>query len=50
MISRSGMEYIKTEDQSRHIIFVKIEHGKICKIFSEQKFNKIGSPDFVDDL
>ncbi|ODS31809.1 MAG: hypothetical protein SCARUB_03057 [Candidatus Scalindua rubra] len=45
-----GMEYIKNEDQSRHKIFVKIEDGKICEIFSEEDFSKIGVKDFVDYL
>lgn len=45
-----GMDYIKTEDQSRHIIFVRIENSKICEILSEEEFNKIGVKDFVDYL
>ncbi len=45
-----GMEYIKTDDQSRHKIFVKIEDGKICEILSEEDFSKIGVKDFVDYL
>lgn len=45
-----GMEYIKSEDQSRHIIFVRIEDGKICEILSEEGFHKIGAVDFVDYL
>lgn len=45
-----GMEYIKTEDQSRHNIFVKIENSKICEIISEEDFNKIGVNVFVDYL
>lgn len=45
-----GMEYIKTEDQSRHNIFVKIENGKICKILPEEDFSKIGVNNFVDYL
>jgi len=45
-----GMDYIKTEDQSRHIIFVRIENSKICEILSEEECNKIGVKDFVDYL
>ena len=45
-----GMEYIKTEDQSRHKIFIKIEDGKICEILSKEEFSKIGVKDFVDYL
>ncbi len=33
-----GMEYIKSEDQSRHIIFVRIENSKICEIISKEEF------------
>ncbi|WP_133511395.1 hypothetical protein [Candidatus Thiosymbion oneisti] len=45
-----GMEYIRSEDQSRHVIFVKIEKSKICEILLEAEFNKIGVKDFVDYL
>ena len=45
-----GIEYIKSEDQSRHNIFVRIENSKICEILSEEEFNKIGEKDFVDYL
>ncbi len=44
------MEYIKSEDQSRHIVFVRIENSRICEIVSEEEFNKIGVTDFVDYL
>ncbi len=44
------MEYIRSEDQSRHVIFVKIEKSKICEILLEAEFNKIGVKDFVDYL
>mgnify|MGYP003564880267 CR=1 FL=1 len=42
--------YIRTEDQRRHIIFVKIENGKICEILLESDFKKIGLKDFTDYL
>lgn len=45
-----GVEYIRTEDQRRHHIFVKIENGKICEILLEGDFSKIGVKDFVDYL
>ncbi len=45
-----GMEYIKSEDQRRHNIFVRIENGKIREILSEEEFNKIAVKDFVDYL
>ncbi len=45
-----GMEYIKSGDQSRHMIFVKIENSKICEIQSDEEFHKIGAKDFVDYL
>ncbi|MGR3317656.1 MAG: hypothetical protein ACUZ8O_04180 [Candidatus Anammoxibacter sp.] len=44
------MEYIKTEDQSRHHIFVRIENSKICEILSEEDFCKTGVKDFIDYL
>ena len=47
---RKGMEYIKTDDQSRHNIFVRIENSKIVEILSEEEFNKIGVKTFVDYL
>ncbi len=45
-----GMEYIKSDDQNWHIVFVRIENSKICGILSEQEFNKIGVKEFVDYL
>ena len=47
-VGRNKMEYIKTMDQSRHPVFVRIEKGKICRIISEAEFNKTGASDFVD--
>ena len=49
-IGWKGMKYIKSEDQIRHTVFVKIEKSKICEILSEEEFNKIGVKDFVDYL
>lgn len=45
-----GTEYIKTDDQSRHKIFVRIENGEICQILSEDDFNETCILDFSDDL
>jgi len=45
-----GMDYIKTEDQNRHIIFVRIKNSKIREILSEEEFKEIGVNDFVDYL
>ena len=45
-----GIDFIKTEDQSRHTIFIKIENAKIYEIFSEEDLNKIGVKSFVDYL
>lgn len=45
-----GMKYIRTEDQSRHIVFVRIEDSKICEVASEIEFSARGVKDFVDYL
>lgn len=45
-----GTEYIKTEDQSRHVIFVRIENSKICEILSEKEFSEIEVKNFIDYL
>ena len=47
---RNGMRYIKTEDQSRHLDFVKIEDERLSDIDSEEAFKKLGGETFVDDL
>jgi len=44
------MEYIKTEDQSRQVIFVRIGNSKICEILSEKEFSEIGVKNFIDYL
>jgi len=43
----NGFQYIKMEDQQRHLVFVHIEHGKIGEIFSELEFEKTGVTNFV---
>lgn len=45
-----GMDYIKTEDQTRHIIFIRIEYSTIREILSEEEFEETGVKDFVDYL
>ncbi len=47
---RNGMRYIKTEDQSRHLVFVKIEDERLSAIVSEEAFEKLGSETCVDDF
>jgi len=44
---RSGTKYIKTEDQSRHFVFVRIEKARIREILTEEEFEKTGIKDFV---
>ena len=44
------MKYIGTEDQTRHIPFVRIEDSKICELISENEFSARGVKDFVDYL
>ena len=45
---RNGIRYIKTDDQRRHPVFVRIDRGKICEIFTEEEFEKTGVTDFVE--
>jgi len=49
-IGWKGMKYIKSEDQSRHVIYVRIENSRICEILSEIEFSELGTQDFVDYL
>ena len=44
---KDGMRYIKTEDQSRHYVFIRIEEGRICEILTEEEFKKTGVKQFV---
>ncbi len=43
-----GTMYIKTEDQKRHFVFVRIEHAQIREIFTEEEFKKRGVKTFVE--
>ena len=45
-----GIKYIKSEDQRRHKIFVRINKGTIVDILSVEEFEKIGAKGFVDYL
>ncbi len=47
---RGGMRFVKTEDQSRHHVFVRIENGRIAEILTEEEFEKTGATEFVDYL
>ena len=44
---RNGSRYIKTDDQRRHFVYVRIDHGRICEILTEEAFAKTGVADFV---
>jgi hypothetical protein len=46
--SHKGTTYIKTEDQKRHFVFIKIENAQICKILTEKEFGKQGVKTFVN--
>ena len=46
---KNGITYIKTEDQRRHPVFVRIHQGKICEVLTEEDFQKTGVADFVHD-
>lgn len=43
-----NIDYIKTQDQSRHFVFIKIDNRKICKILTEEEWNNAGVNKFVD--
>ncbi len=48
-IGKNGIGYIKTNDQQRHPVFVRVEHGKICDILTEPEFETKGVAEFVHD-
>ena len=48
-IGKNGIRYIRTNDQQRHPVFVRVDHGKICDILSEREFEKTGVAEYVDD-
>ncbi len=45
---RDGVRYIRTDDQRRHYVFVRIDDGKICKILTEEEFKELGVDQFVN--
>jgi hypothetical protein len=45
---RGGAQFIKTDDQSRHYVFLRIDDGKICEILTEGEFNELGIDGFVN--
>lgn len=45
---RGGARFIKTDDQSRHHVFLRIDDGKICRILTEGEFNELGIGRFVN--
>jgi hypothetical protein len=45
-----GATYVKTRDQRRHPVFVRIEQGRIRDVLAEDEFGKLGVADFVRDL
>jgi hypothetical protein len=47
---RNGSKFIKTENQSRHLVFVKVESGLITEIFTDDDFKRLGIETYVDYL
>ena len=47
---RDGTKFIKTEDQNRHLVFVRIQDAKIRDILTEKEFDKTGIRNFVTYL
>ena len=47
--ARDGTEFIRSDDQRWHVVFVHIEDGRIRQILNEQEFKSLGVKDFVDD-
>ncbi len=45
---RKGTTYIKTEDQKRHFVFVRIENARISKVLTEEEFSKQGVKKFIN--
>jgi hypothetical protein len=48
-IGKNGIAYIKALDQQRHPVFVRVDHGGICEVLTEEEFTKLGVADYVDD-
>jgi len=47
---KKGIKFIKTEDQSRHYVFVKVENGLIIEILTDDDFKRLGIETYVDYL
>ncbi len=47
---KSGQSYIKVMEQQRHIVFVRVDEGKIGEIVSEDDFKKRGIDTFATDI
>ena len=45
---KGGLRFIRTDDQSRHYVFLRIDGGRICKILTETEFNELGIDRFVN--
>ena len=48
-IARSGTPFIRSADQHRHIEFVEVKEGKVCRILPEPEFECLGIKPFTDD-
>ena len=45
-----GTPYIRSVDQHRHIAFVEVMRGRVCRVISEDQFRKLGVTGFTDDV
>lgn len=45
-----GVAFVKTMDQSRHPVFVRIEHGQVVAVLGESEFSEKGVKGFVEYL
>ncbi len=48
--ARDGTSFIKVMDQQRHIIFVRIENGRILQIIGEDDFKALNIAAYATDL
>ena len=48
-VGYKGMEFIRSNDQHRHPVFVQIEQGKIRQILTEAEFQAQGENTFITD-
>ena len=46
--SKNGYKFIKTEDQQRHYVFIKIENAQITEILTATEFESNGVKNFVE--